>query len=402
MRSPVPHRSRRPHALVRACAAVLAVTGVLALSACGGSGGGPASAEAAEKAKVSVNPGDGAKDVEPGKRIAVTAKGGELTEVTVTDDKGTRIGGSLSDGGTAWKSSSRIAPGATYTVRTEARNEGGAQSSSKATFSTTAATDANVNKVTLSPGAEGATVGVGQPVSITFDHPVTDKAAVERQLKVSATPGTEGSWGWVKNHDGRDRADWRPKEYWKSGTKVALKANLSGVNSGGGRFFAKNYDVSFTIGKSQIAKVDVQAKKLTLIRDGETVRTLPVSAGRPANATWNGTMVLLAKEGTIRMNSETVGLGDAYDKMVDYSMKLSHSGTYAHAAPWNAGKFGVVNDSSGCVGLSTSDAAWLYEQLNVGDVFEISGSTEDTIATGNGFGDWNPSWSQWQGMSALK
>ncbi|GAA5605675.1 hypothetical protein Sgri01_03996 [Streptomyces griseus] len=41
------------------------------------------------------------------------------------------------------------------------------------------------------------------------------------------------------------------------------------------------------------------------------------------------------------MRSETVGLGDAYDKMVDYSMRLTWSGMYAHAAPWNAGVFGT-------------------------------------------------------------
>ncbi|MFI1964125.1 Ig-like domain-containing protein [Streptomyces pathocidini] len=393
-------RTRRASVTRAVPAAVLAVAGVLALSACGGAGGA-GSAVASEPTKVTVDPGNGAKGVEPGRQISVTAKGGELTAVTVTDGSGHKVAGALADRGTTWRSAGRTAPGATYTVQAQAKNDDGAKSGSKASFSTAAATDANTNKLTLAPGAEGATAGVGQPLSIRFDHPVTDKAAVERQLKVDAA-GTEGSWGWVKDFDGSDRVDWRPRTYWKPGTKVSLKAALSGVSSGGGRYFAKDYDVSFTIGRSQVVKVDIAAKQLTLYRDGQSVKTLPISAGRPANATWNGKMVLMAKEGTIRMRSETVGLGNAYDKMVDYSMKLSTSGTYAHAAPWNASKFGRVNDSSGCIGMSDADASWLYGELNVGDVFEVTGSSEGTIATGNGFGDWNVDWAQWQGMSALK
>lgn len=43
--------------------------------------------------------------------------------------------------------------------------------------------------------ADGQTVGVGMPVSVTFDHPipVAERADVERQLKVTAE--AEGSWG---------------------------------------------------------------------------------------------------------------------------------------------------------------------------------------------------------------
>ncbi len=75
----------------------------------------------------------------------------------------------------------------------------------------------------------------------------------------------------------------------------------------------------------------------------------------------------MAKEGTINMNSETVGLGDAYDKMVDYSMRLTWSGMYAHAAPWNARYFGNANHSSGCIGMSDENAAALYALVKPGD-----------------------------------
>ena len=111
----------------------------------------------------------------------------------------------------------------------------------------------------------------------------------------------------------------------------------------------------------------------------------------------------MAKEGTINMNSETVGLGNAYDKMVDYSMRLTWSGMYAHAAPWNARFFGSANHSSGCIGMSDANAAWLYGQVRPGDPFEITGKeTKGVVAPGNGFGTWNLSWAEWQQKSALR
>ena len=40
---------------------------------------------------------------------------------------------------------------------------------------------------------------------------------------------------------------------------------------------------------------------------------------------------------------------------------LTNSGEFLHSAPWNAGDVGRRNTSHGCVGLSTADSRWLYE-----------------------------------------
>ncbi|MGW5635665.1 L,D-transpeptidase, partial [Streptomyces sp. NPDC003832] len=171
-----------------------------------------------------------------------------------------------------------------------------------------------------------------------------------------------------------------------------------------GGWFVRDYTTAFTVGARQVVKVDLDRHRLTLERDGESVRRLAVSGGTPGGdkRSWRGTAVLMAKEGTINMNSETVGLGDAYDKMVDHSMRLTWSGMYAHAAPWNARYFGNANRSSGCIGMSDADAGWLYGQLRPGDPFEITGEdTKGVVEPGNGFGAWNLSWSQWRDRSAL-
>ncbi|MFE2059394.1 MULTISPECIES: Ig-like domain-containing protein [unclassified Streptomyces] len=351
-------------------------------------------------AGVSVAPeGRGAR---AGGRVKVTATGGTLTSVTVADGDGRALTGTFSADRASWTSRRKTAPGSSYTVTAATTTEAGTKSSDRSVFSTGAAD--KVNKVDWRPGT-GTTVGVAQPVSLVFDHPVTDRAEVERQLKITTSQRTEGSWAWMTDWSGRDRVDWRPREYWKPGTKVTLDAELKGTDSGDGGWFVRDYTTTFTVGARQITEVDLDRKVLTFERDGRTVRTLPVSGGTPGGdkRSWKGTAVLMAKEGTINMNSETVGLGDAYDKMVDHSMRLTWSGMYAHAAPWNQRWFGRANMSSGCIGMSDADAAWLYGRVRPGDPFEIKGrDTKGTVAPGNGFGDWNVSWERWRSMSALR
>ncbi|MGW7468527.1 L,D-transpeptidase [Streptomyces xantholiticus] len=377
------------------------------LAACSSGAGTPAtdakgggSAVEDRPATVTVTPKG--KDVRAGEPVRVTAKGGTLTSVTVTDAKGGTLRGKPAADGSSWTSERKAAPGTSYTVTAVTTTKDGAKSTTKSAF-TTAEAD-KVNKVDWRPGAN-ATVGIAQPISLVFDNPVTDKAAVEKQLKLTTSDSTEGSWGWLEDYSGRDRVDWRPKQYFKPGTKVTLEAELNGTDSGDGGWFVRDYSTTFTIGASQVVKVDLDRKQLTLERDGQAVRTIPVSGGTPGGdkRSWRGTAVLMAKEGTINMNSETVGLGDAYDKMVDHSMRLTWSGMYAHAAPWNDKWFGKANKSSGCIGMSDANAAWFYAQVRPGDPFEIKGKdTKGAVAPGNGFGAWNVPWADWQARSALR
>ncbi|WP_309053170.1 Ig-like domain-containing protein [Streptomyces sp.] len=392
----LPIRTSRP--VLAAVALAVSLTACTAQAAGGPSGtGGPApsSRPSGPPAKVTV------ADPAAGRPVTVTAAGGTLEAVRVTDARGGTLTGRAAAGGTRWVSDRKAVPGTSYTVEVTARAADGAKSTTRSSFSTPE--PERVNKLTLAPG-KNTTVGVGHPLSVVFDRPVTRKADVERQLRVTTSNGTEGSWGWVKDWSGRDRADWRPRAYWKPGTKVTLEADLNGTDSGDG-WFVRDYRTGFSVGAAQVVKVDLDRKRLTLLRDGRPVRTIPVSGGTPGGdkRSWRGTAVLMAKEGTINMNSETVGLGDAYDKMVDHSMRLTWSGMYAHAAPWNARYFGRANMSSGCIGMGDADAASFYGQVRVGDPFEITGAdTKGVIAEGNGYGAWNVAWPAWRAKSALR
>ncbi|GAA3377416.1 hypothetical protein GCM10020367_53040 [Streptomyces sannanensis] len=369
------------------------------LSACSGGTGSPDAKAAADTpdtpATVSVNlRGDKAR---PGQPVKVTAADGRLTSVTVADSEGGTLTGRLAPDGTTWTSDRNALPGTAYSVTAKTESKGGAAGSARASFTTVTAD--KVNKVDWRPG-DRATVGVAQPISLVFDNPVKNKAEVEKHLKVTTSDNTEGSWGWMRDYSGRDRVDWRPRDYWKPGTKVKLTAELKGVDSGSsGGWFVRDYGAGFTVGKQQVIKVDLDSKQLTLLRDGKQVRKIPVSGGTPGGdqRSWKGTAVLIAKEGTVKMNSETVGFGDAYNKDVAYSMRLTWSGMYAHAAPWNAAYFGNANRSHGCIGMSDENAAALFREAQPGDPFEIKGAdTKGTVALNNGFGEWNLSWAEWQ------
>ncbi|MFF7921284.1 L,D-transpeptidase [Streptomyces mirabilis] len=238
--------------------------------------------------------------------------------------------------------------------------------------------------------ADGQTVGVGMPISVTFDHaiPAGERAAVERQLKVDAD--VEGSWSWVKDRDLLEgqRVDFRPRAYWTPGTAVTVRAG-SGITR------------HFTVGRSLVATVDVRTHMMRVVKDGRT-RNVPITAGAPGMDTWNGTMVVSDKATKVFMNSQTVGYGDAYAGYYYYAVHLTTSGTYLHQNPKANTYAGHQNVTHGCVGLATDGTARkFYDEVIPGDVITVVGS-KDTVAVGNGYGDWNADWAQWRAGSALK
>ncbi|MEU2737493.1 L,D-transpeptidase [Streptomyces sp. NPDC007095] len=238
--------------------------------------------------------------------------------------------------------------------------------------------------------ADGQTVGVGMPISVTFDHaiPTGERAQVERQLKVDAD--VEGSWSWVKDRDLLEgqRVDFRPRAYWSPGTEVTVRAG-SGITR------------HFTVGRSLVATVDVRTHMMKVVKDGQT-RNVPITAGAPGMDTWNGTMVVSDKATKVFMNSQTVGYGDAYADYYYYAVHLTTSGTYLHQNPKANTYAGHQNVTHGCVGLATDGTAKkFYDEVIPGDVVTVVGS-KDTVAVGNGYGDWNADWAQWRAGSALK
>ena len=239
--------------------------------------------------------------------------------------------------------------------------------------------------------AEGQTVGVGMPISVTFKHPVpaSQRAAVEQWLSVR-TGGQAGAWSWIKDRDlpAGERVDYRPQSYWTPGTKVTLRVGSHTVRH-------------FTVGRSLTATVDVRTHQMTVVDDGRTTR-IPITAGQPGLDTWNGVMVVLDKQQKVLMDSRTVGLGDAYLGYYYWAVHITESGTYVHQNPRADTYGGRENVTHGCVGLADDGTARkFYDEVIPGDIVKVVHS-KDTVLAGNGYGDWNLTWTQWLAGSALK
>jgi len=401
-------------------AVLLAV--VLGAAACGGHDGGASddrggapgkgASAAPAGAHVTVTPAAHRTGVAPGAPVTVAVTGGTLAAVTVTPDGPASDGvspvavtGALDPAAHTWTSDRTMTPGTSYTVKVTAADAAGHRTQTTSTFATAAA--ARVNGVTPTP-LNHAVVGVGLPVSLAFDKPVADRAAVERALRITTSPPVQGSWGWLTDPTtGIQRVDWRPDSYWKPGTTVTLTARLSGIDTGGGRYLRRDIHDTFRIGTARISYADLRAHTLRVTENGRTVKTIRISAGRPEYPTWNGRMVVMEKQSTVRMTSASVSIAtskdsaDFYDEDVKDAVRITTSGTFVHAAPWNAAVMGISNASHGCIGMDTADARWFFDRATRGDLVITSGSTRATVDKGNGYGEWNLGVEQWRALSAL-
>ncbi|MFF8995998.1 Ig-like domain-containing protein [Streptomyces sp. NPDC014983] len=393
----------------RAAGGLIAGSLVLSLAACGGGGGGgggkgdDGKGAATQQgrpstAAVSIAPESGATGVDTDGALRVSAARGKLTEVTVKDGKGAKVDGGISGDGSSWTPSAHLAAGTTYTVHAVAKDTDGRETTKDSRFTTLTPKSTFLGYFTPE---DGSTVGVGMPFSVNFSRGITHPDAVEKSIKIKTDPPVDVEGHWF----GNDRLDFRPENYWKSGTKVTVDLDLDGVEGRDGVYGKQHKKVSFTIGRSQVSVVDASKHTMQVTRDGKVIKTLPVTTGKPGYDTWNGQMVISEKLSVTRMNGETVGYGGEYDiKDVPHAMRLTTSGTFAHGNYWGGGAFGNYNASHGCIGLrdvkggydSSTPAAWFFDHSILGDVVVVKHSHEKTVDPANGFNGWNMSWADWK------
>ncbi|WP_406011154.1 Ig-like domain-containing protein [Streptomyces sp. NBC_00637] len=352
-------------------------------------------AQEASDARVEITPGEGTYGVQIDAPVGVTVRDGKLTKVTMTAvATGAEVSGTVSADGTSWKPNTRLDRATKYQIAAEAEDAKGRSTSGNATITTVSPANDFIGHV--SP-EDGSTVGVGMPVSVTFGRAISDKAAVESEIQVSSSSGQRVAGHWFSDH----RLDFRPEKYWKPGSTVTVTLSRDDVRK----------TVTFTIGRSQISTVDAKTKQMTVVRDGKTIKTIPISSGSAEHPTYNGRMVISEKFRHIHMNGASVGLTEkdgkpSYDiKAVPHAMRLTDSGTFIHGNYWGTDSvFGKVNTSHGCVGLKDArsggdgkqPAAWFFDHSMIGDVVIVKNSEDKTtLAPANGLSDWNMSWTEW-------
>jgi lipoprotein-anchoring transpeptidase ErfK/SrfK len=357
------------------------------------SGGTPAS-----QVRLSVSPRHQATRVRLDARAKVVASGGTLRSVTVKAAGGRRLGGRLDADRQTWTSSGALAPATRYRVTVEAVDEAGTPTRRSTSF-TTLRPRAELRAAVMP--LEGETVGVGLPIGVWFNQPVADRAAVERRLQVVSSTPVDGAWHWFTDRE----VHYRPRAYWPSGAKVTLRARLAGTDAGEGVWGVANRTINFRIGDRHVSIVNAKTHKMKVVANGKTLRVMPVSTGRDKYPTTNGVHFVIEKNPVKLMDSSTIGIPrdspGGYYQRVAWSVRISNSGEFVHAAPWSTGSQGRANVSHGCVNLSTANAAWFFKMTRRGDVVEVVGSPR---RPGDSFGvaDWNMSWSAWLAGSALR
>ncbi len=398
--------------------AALVAAGVLALlSGCTGGDDGsstaaPTTAPAtmtqapptqAAPAQVRLAPADGSADVSPVAPVEISVTDGELTAVTVVDGTGAEVPGEVADGDTegtdVWMPATELTYGTTYTLTATAEGEASGADPVEATSTFTTVTPGSLTTPSVGP-LDGTTVGVGMPIRVYFEHPVTDRAAVESHLLVSSSTPTDGVWSWVDDSE----VHFRPSDYWPAHTEVTLEADLYGVGLGDGVWGAKDRRVSFSVGDRHVSIADAATHTLEVYDGDRLVQTYPMSAGSPDTPSYNGPHVVTEMNRERIMDSSTYGVPvdspDGYRTPVEWAVRLSDSGEFVHAAPWSVAQQGRENVSHGCINLSTENARWFFEFSQPGDVVEIRNSDAGTLTSD--ISDWTVPWDQWRAGSALE
>jgi len=149
----------------------------------------------------------------------------------------------------------------------------------------------------------------------------------------------------------------------------------------------------------------MNAHRLTVRRNGEVVRSFPVSTGMPGPLTETrfGTKVIMERSAVVVMDSSTVALPPGtkpYKISVKWDLKLTGTGEYIHSAPWSVAAQGHQNVSHGCTNMAPADAEWMFNHSRVGDIVKYTGSSRE-FRPSEGIGVWVYDFAGWKARSAL-
>jgi lipoprotein-anchoring transpeptidase ErfK/SrfK len=219
-----------------------------------------------------------------------------------------------------------------------------------------------------------ANLGLALPLNINFSEPLVDREKAGRHITVRTRQGAEvaGKWQWINKH----RLQFVPQPGWPALSTVDVSIDRTGLRSQQGGFLSQPVTASFSTGPDKRIVVYLDTQKASAIENGQVVRTLNVSTGKPATPTVTGSFYIYARFPlkTMRSRAKPGEKGHYVVEDVPYAQYFYED--YAlHGAWWHNG-FGHPA-SHGCVNLSTQkknrrwpgapeDAGWLYEWASLG------------------------------------
>ncbi len=201
--------------------------------------------------------------------------------------------------------------------------------------------------------APGAVVGVAQPVVVRFANPITNRLAAEKEIRITTSSDVTGRFEWLNSR----LVQWIPDSLWAAHSEVSVLAGDLSTN--------------FETGAAVVGVADISAHTFTVSIDGEVVRDMPASMGKPGFPTPVGTFSVLEKQRSVMFDSRTIGIPlddpEGYLIKGEYAVRVTWGGVYVHSAPWSVGSQGYANVSHGCINLSPDNAAWYFNTVRTGD-----------------------------------
>jgi len=353
--------------------------------------------ESAVPPELVVTPADQARDVPISAEVGTTVKGGRITAVRITDDKGAQVEAEPREDASAWVPTTALRPRRTYTAEVTATGDSGKSITQKTTFTTSPKSTKPAITSTLY-FASDRTYGTAMPVTVQFDPPIAKdaRADVQRRLFVKTSPAQPGTWSWLA--DGSE-AFYRAPDFWRPGTTISVRSALQGLPIGKGHVGDVDRTATSKVGRQVALEIDNATKQMSVLRDGKLIRKIPVSLGRPRTPTSSGKMVIMEKHDYTTFDTRGEPDGGYVVDVAD-AQRLTWGGEFIHAAPWSEGDQGHVNVSHGCTNISSAAADWLMGVTQVGDLVTVKG-TGVKLAPGNGWTAWNVSWDEFVKGSAL-
>lgn len=343
-------------------------------------------------------PADGAAEIVPTVPVGVRVSDGWFQRIALTNPSGKTVAGSLNRDRTAFTVAEPLGYNAVYTWNGSVVGRDGRALAVKASFRTVKPAKVVSGWFQLN---DGQTVGVAAPIILQFDAAISDKAVVERALRVTCDPPTEGGWAWLPDEVAGARAHWRSREYFAPGTKVHVDAKLYGVAFGDGAYGAGDMTLDFDIGRRQVVKAAAGSHRIQVITDAGVIMDFPCSYGeadQPRNVTRSGIHVVTEKYSDFYMSNPAAGYSNIHER---WAVRISNNGEFIHANPASSGAQGNTNVTNGCINLSTGDAEQYFYSAIYGDPVEVTGTSIQLSYADGDIWDWTVDWSEWKSMSAL-
>jgi lipoprotein-anchoring transpeptidase ErfK/SrfK len=357
----------------------------------------PPSAAPPPAPTITFQPANATPNVVPTAPIGVQVTDGFLQHIALTNPEGRVIAGTLTEDRTGYTITEPLGYNVVYTWAGSVVGRDGKAIPIVGSFTTVAPTATVNGQFQL---ADGQVVGIAAPIILQFDASISDKASVEKRLKVTTDPPVEGSWAWLPDEVGGSRVHWRTQEYYPAGTKVAVDARLYGVPFGDGAFGAVDSTLNISIGRRQVVKADATSHRIQVITDDGVIMDFPCSYGQadlPRNITRSGTHVVTEKYADFYMSNPAAGYSNAHER---FAVRISNNGEFIHANPSTVGVQGSSNVTNGCINLSLDNAQQYFNSAIYGDPVEVTGTSIQLSYSDGDLWDWAVDWDTWVSMSA--